>query len=40
VGDARGSTAEIGERFLQAGVPHTLRILDAIEQTFKAMPPR
>ena len=39
-GDARGSTAEIGERYLQAGVRSTLRVLDAIEQTFKAMPPR
>jgi creatinine amidohydrolase len=39
-GDARGSTAEIGERYLQAGVRSTLRVLEAIEQTFKAMPPR
>jgi creatinine amidohydrolase len=39
-GDARGSTAEIGERYLQAGVRSTLRVLDAIEQTFKAIPPR
>jgi creatinine amidohydrolase len=39
-GDARGSTAEIGERYLQAGVRSTLRVLDAIEQTFRAMPPR
>ena len=39
-GDARGSTAEIGERYLQAGVRSTLRALDAIEQTFAAMPPR
>lgn len=39
-GDARGSTAEIGERYLQAGVRSTLRVLEAIEQTFTAMPPR
>jgi creatinine amidohydrolase len=39
-GDARGSTAEIGERYLQAGVQSTLRLLDAIEQTCQAMPPR
>jgi creatinine amidohydrolase len=39
-GDARGSTAEIGERYLQAGVRSTLRVLEAIEQTFAAMPPR
>ena len=39
-GDARGSTAEIGERYLQAGVRSTLRALEAIEQTFAAMPPR
>ena len=39
-GDARASTAEIGERYLQAGVRSTLRVLAAIEQTFKAMPPR
>ena len=39
-GDARGSTSEIGERYLQAGVRSTLRALDAIEQTFAAMPPR
>src|SRR5260221_643951 len=39
-GDARGSTAEIGERYLQAGVRSTLRLLESIEQTFAAMPPR
>ncbi len=39
-GDARGSTAEIGERYLQAGVRSTLLVLQNIENTFKAMPPR
>jgi creatinine amidohydrolase len=39
-GDARGSTPEIGERFLQAGVRSTLLVLDNIEKTFNAMPPR
>jgi creatinine amidohydrolase len=39
-GDARGSTPEIGERYLQAGVRSTLLVLDNIEKTFKAMPPR
>jgi len=39
-GDARNSTPEAGERYLQAGVRSTLALLDNIEQTFKAMPPR
>ena len=39
-GDARGSTAEIGERYLQAGVRSTLLVLQNIEATFRAMPPR
>jgi hypothetical protein len=39
-GDARGPTAEIGERYLQAGVRSTLLVLKNIENTFKAMPPR
>jgi creatinine amidohydrolase len=39
-GDARGSTAQIGERYLQAGVRSTLAVLDNIEKTFAAMPPR
>jgi creatinine amidohydrolase len=39
-GDARGSTPEIGERYLQAGVRSTLLVLENIENTFKAMPPR
>ena len=39
-GDARGSTAEIGERYLQAGVRSTLAVLENIQKTFEAMPPR
>ena len=39
-GDARKSTAEAGERYLEAGVRSTLAVLDNIEQTFAAMPPR
>ena len=39
-GDARQSTAEAGERYLEAGVRSTLAVLDNIEQTFTAMPPR
>ena len=39
-GDARHSTPEAGERYLQAGVRSTLALLDNIEKTFAAMPPR
>jgi creatinine amidohydrolase len=39
-GDARKSTPEAGERYLQAGVRSTLALLHDIERTFKAMPPR
>jgi creatinine amidohydrolase len=39
-GDARKSSAEAGERYLEAGVRSTLAILENIEATFKAMPPR
>jgi creatinine amidohydrolase len=39
-GDARKSTPEAGERYLAAGVRSTLAILENIENTFKAMPPR
>jgi creatinine amidohydrolase len=39
-GDARKSTPEAGERYLEAGVRSTLALLDNIELTFKAMPPR
>ena len=37
---ARQSTAEAGERYLDAGVRSTLAVLDNIEKTFAAMPPR
>ena len=39
-GDARQSTPEFGERYLQAGVQSTLAVLENIEKTFAAMPPR
>jgi len=39
-GDARNSTPEAGERYLEAGVRSTLALLDNIEKTFEAMPPR
>src|SRR4051794_2875095 len=39
-GDARKSTPEAGERYLEASVRSTLAILENIEHTFKAMPPR
>jgi creatinine amidohydrolase len=39
-GDARGSTAEIGHRYIEAGVRSTIAVLDNIERTFKAMPGR
>lgn len=39
-GDARGSTPEKGERYIEAGVRSTLAVLDNIEKTFAAMPPR
>ena len=39
-GDARKSTAEAGERYLEAGVRSTLAVLENIEKTFAAMPPR
>jgi creatinine amidohydrolase len=39
-GDARGSTAEQGERYLEIGVRSTLAVLENIEKTFAAMPPR
>jgi creatinine amidohydrolase len=39
-GDARKSTPELGERYLEAGVRSTLAVLENIEKTFKAMPPR
>jgi creatinine amidohydrolase len=39
-GDARKATAEMGERYLEAGVRSTLLVLENIEKTFAAMPPR
>jgi len=39
-GDARGATAEMGERYLEIGVRSTLAVLENIEKTFAAMPPR
>ena len=39
-GDARNSSAEAGERYLEAGVRSTLAVLENIENTFTAMPPR
>ena len=39
-GDARGSTPEAGERYLEAGVRSTLALVDNIARTFAAMPPR
>ena len=39
-GDARESTPEAGERYLEAGVRSTLALLENIEKTFDAMPPR
>jgi creatinine amidohydrolase len=39
-GDPRASSAEAGERYLQAGVRSTLALLENIDRTFAAMPPR
>jgi creatinine amidohydrolase len=39
-GDARNSTREIGERYLEIGVRSTRAVLENIEKTFAAMPPR
>ena len=39
-GDARKATAEIGERYIQAGARATRLLLENIEKTFAAMPPR
>ncbi len=39
-GDPRNSTAEKGERYIEAGVRSTLAVLQNIEKTFTAMPPR
>jgi creatinine amidohydrolase len=39
-GDARDSTAEFGERYLEVVTASTVRLLDDIERTFAAMPQR
>ena len=39
-GDAREATPEMGERYLKIAVDGTLAVLDNIEKTFRAMPPR
>ena len=39
-GDARDATPEFGERYLEVVTNSTIRILDDIERTFEAMPPR
>ena len=39
-GDARDSNAEFGERYLKVLEDSTIRLLDDIERTFEAMPPR
>lgn len=39
-GDARESTAEYGERYLGVVTDATMRMLDDVERTFEAMPPR
>ncbi len=39
-GDARDSTPEFGERYLEVVTEATIRILDDIERTFAAMPAR
>ena len=39
-GDARSSTPEYGERYLEAGVRSTIAVVEQIERTFAAMPER
>ena len=39
-GDATKATAEMGEEYIEAGVASTIAVLDNIERTFAAMPPR
>ena len=39
-GDAREATVEYGERYLEVVTEATVRVLDDIERTFAAMPPR
>jgi creatinine amidohydrolase len=39
-GDARGSSAEFGERYLATMTEATVRMLDDVDRTFEALPPR
>jgi creatinine amidohydrolase len=39
-GDGRGATAEFGERYLTVMTESTVRVLNDIERTYEAMPPR
>ncbi len=39
-GDARSATPEFGERYLQVVTDATIRILDDVDRTDRAMPPR
>jgi len=39
-GDGRGATAEFGERYLEVMTESTVRVLNDIERTYEAMPPR
>ncbi len=39
-GDARESSVEFGQRYLEVVTEATIRVLDDIERTFEAMPPR
>jgi creatinine amidohydrolase len=39
-GDAREASPEFGERYLEVVTRATVRVLDDIERTFEAMPPR
>ena len=39
-GDARHSNAAFGERYIEAAVRSTLAVLENVENTFAAMPPR
>lgn len=39
-GDARNATPEMGEKYLELGVRSTIAVLENIEKTFEAMPPR
>jgi creatinine amidohydrolase len=39
-GDARESTPEYGERYLEVVSAATIRMIDDVERTFEAMPPR